>query len=47
MTIYIFLFSGGTASFDEEVEDEEDEEKSSKATKHIPTLMNLKYGAVV
>ena len=30
--IYI-LFSGGTASFEEEVEDEEDEEKSSKATK--------------
>lgn len=32
MTIYI-LFSGGSASFEEEVEDEEDEEKSSKATK--------------
>ncbi len=45
--IYI-LFSGGTASFEEEVEDEEDEEKKVvKLLKHIPTLMNLKYGAVV
>lgn len=41
--IYI-LFSGGTASFEEEVEDEE---KVVKLLKHIPTLMNLKYGAVV